>query len=544
MVSKWVGHRLLLNSGLVLAIVLALPRVLEAADIGETIPTPVDLITYELKPGRMTGEEFFFEKNLFKKIQFDDQLLSYIKPKGTVTLSFSLRGVFRSQDIFGHGDFTLNGSKDVATGWVPVNSGRFLIFPDKSKEHLPRFIPERTKLVRVPLIAKYDNKAVNAYDLIIALDRGNQGGAESIPFRIVPSTTNKDGVYLIPNQDLPVGVYYAYSTSDDTEKFAGMVHGFLFAVGNPISEVQPTVTNPTVQQNPFLPKESSISAWKPESTVVDSALAKKVLDYALLSDAAYSDRAYDINGWKPITPIKRIKFLFDLSDNSAIDIRFPNSMDTTVAGSTPSTLKTGFSARAFQRDNQVIIAFRGTQLDDWDDIKTDVENFLGGNPQQYQDAIDFVDTFQQNCPSGVDKDKIILVGHSLGGGLASYVALKNQLFAWVFNAAGLGTGLRVKIGENIDLQNMVRNIDVDGDPVSDLCNKQGSKGSQIGMIYTLPIPKSWIGRGEWIDARSQVAVAAAALDPNIVGDPKPMNPNPLAYHSMETVTNALNALIK
>lgn len=241
----------------------------DAAESGEIIPIPISRIVYVLTPGKRTGKEFYFEKTLCKEIRFDPEL-PYVKPMETITQRFSLRGGYRPQDVFGHSEFTLNASKDVATGWLPISSGHFLIFPDKSKEHLPRFVPERTKLVRVPLIRKYADKEVNAYDLALALDRVNKGEAESIPLRIIPSTADKDAVYLIPNQPLPMGVYYACSTTDDVEKSAGVVHGFLFAVGVPASGestattsgVMPDFTSrPYRQDNPLW-----IAGYAPKST--------------------------------------------------------------------------------------------------------------------------------------------------------------------------------------------------------------------------------------------------------------------------------------
>ena len=44
--------------------------------------------------------------------------------------------------------------------------------------------------------------------------------------------------------------------------------------------------------------------------------------------------------------------------------------------------------------------------------------------------------------------KLTLTGHSMGGGLASYAALRNEVPAVVFNPMRLGSGARARIGQH------------------------------------------------------------------------------------------------
>lgn len=227
------------------------------------------------------------------------------------------------------------------------------------------------------------------------------------------------------------------------------------------------------------------SSGEAASLTVNSELAKDVLTYALLSDAIYKDRTGDacfapINGWEPLALPKKI-------------IDFPPVQAMPVSTLAVMPRRSSFYAQAFRKGGCVIVAFRGTELTDWGDIKTDVDSFLGGKPEQYQGAINFVEQLQKDGLQGVTNIK--LTGHSLGGGLASYVAIHNGLPAAVFNAAGLGRELRKNVAKDMDIANIVRNIDVVGDPVSAL-------GGQVGRIYELPIPTSWIGKDTWIDARN------------------------------------------
>lgn len=511
------GHRFFLICGLALAIIAICPTASEAAEAGEVIPAPVSYITYVFTPGKLTGKEFTLEKTVWREFRFESFLI-YNKPKDAIALPFSVRG-YNPHGFFGHGEFEPKQAQDVVTGWIPGGSGQFLICPDKSKEHLPEFIPERTKLVAVPFIKQYGDKTINAYDLPLALDRVAKGEAESIPFQILRVTGGPNGVRLVPSQSLKDGVYYAYSLPADTEKYHGVVHGFLFAVGNPrlaSQSIQTPKVSPPLSSNPIPAGETSISAWKPESKNVDFALAKNVLDYALLSEAVYAAKYTPINGWGAFTPRTNI-IKFDLSSEDVSIIK-PLPVDLTVAGSTPATVprKTGFYAQAFRKGTSVVIAFAGT--DDWDDVITDVKAFFGGRPEQYQEALNFVARVTNDCPAEVTS--ITLTGHSLGGGLASYAALHYKMPATIFNAAGLGDGLMNAVKANLDITNTVRNINLDGDPVSAL-------GKQVGRIYWIKEPNITLGSLE-IPTRVLLVGPSPAIEP----------------HYMKNVITALQSLIK
>ncbi len=98
---------------------------------------------------------------------------------------------------------------------------------------------------------------------------------------------------------------------------------------------------------------------------------------------------------------------------------------------------TGFRAVALQSadptDHRVIVAFAGTSGSltgpDW---QTDFKQAAGLPTGQYQEAVDFANKWK-----ATDGNNVILTGHSLGGGLASYAALKTNLHATAVNAAPL-----------------------------------------------------------------------------------------------------------
>jgi RHS repeat-associated protein len=86
-------------------------------------------------------------------------------------------------------------------------------------------------------------------------------------------------------------------------------------------------------------------------------------------------------------------------------------------------------------DGMVFISFAGTEmsLTDLRDLRHDVYNGLAGASSQYSETIKLV----ERMIAEHGRERITLVGHSLGGGLASTAALYHDLPAITFNSAGV-----------------------------------------------------------------------------------------------------------
>lgn len=113
--------------------------------------------------------------------------------------------------------------------------------------------------------------------------------------------------------------------------------------------------------------------------------------------------------------------------------KFPGGEKWTVAD-VKDDQKTGFRAIALKsndpNDKRVIVAYAGTR--DGKDWKANIGQGLGLPTKQYNEAVQFAGKWKASAG-----DNVILTGHSLGGGLASYASIKTGLHATAVNSAPL-----------------------------------------------------------------------------------------------------------
>lgn len=144
-------------------------------------------------------------------------------------------------------------------------------------------------------------------------------------------------------------------------------------------------------------------------------LSPRQLDYAYFSQAVYSFKAQPTEGGR----------------------RLLGAELTSVTGFTESDLfdsRTGLKAGVFiDRDGRVVLAFAGTESWLGPDGRGNVQNELGRLSEQHRQAIALGELLVQKL--GVDN--VAFTGHSLGGGLASLVALTTGAQAITFNPAGI-----------------------------------------------------------------------------------------------------------
>jgi hypothetical protein len=123
------------------------------------------------------------------------------------------------------------------------------------------------------------------------------------------------------------------------------------------------------------------------------------------------------------------------SANTDETYQFPDGKQWRVID-TRNTGNTGFRAVALkpvdETDNRVIIAFAGTNPTSLHDWENNIGQAGGNTPAQYRQAVDLAGEYQN-----LYGNNVILTGHSLGGGLASYASLQTGLRATAINSAAL-----------------------------------------------------------------------------------------------------------
>nr|WP_306263952.1 filamentous hemagglutinin N-terminal domain-containing protein [Pararhizobium sp. IMCC3301] len=212
---------------------------------------------------------------------------------------------------------------------------------------------------------------------------------------------------------------------------------------------------------------NKIDLWSGRLSNTNAASA--LLTYANLANGIY-DNAKSIDGWnlqKSWKDILRDGFAAQgIVEKAQLEI-----VMLTLSAS-------GFNAAIYEKNGEIALVFEGSAtLFSGVPIVSFMADYVGTNlPQlifgdrdlnQYDFALIFAN-FAQAEYSG---KQLTTVGHSLGGGLAQYVASENsQIKSVTFNAAGLGPSKGVAPS---NLSNVI-NVRLAGDPVSAVRNQIGS----------------------------------------------------------------------
>lgn len=132
--------------------------------------------------------------------------------------------------------------------------------------------------------------------------------------------------------------------------------------------------------------------------------------------------------------------------------KFPDGRNWKVIAR--KTDMSGFQAIVLkpENDRRVVLAFAGTQMGyefrpdkTGGDLQTDLDQELGLIPRQYVLAANMAGEWRSKYGNN-----LVLTGHSLGGGLASYAGLYNKIPATTINPAPLAetTALRYAANKN------------------------------------------------------------------------------------------------
>ena len=126
---------------------------------------------------------------------------------------------------------------------------------------------------------------------------------------------------------------------------------------------------------------------------------------------------------------------------------------------------------------QTVLAFRGTNQKDPEDLKTDADQALGKETVQYKAAAQLGTVMSQNFGSDV-----IVTGHSLGGGKAQAAGISGGLTGMMFNSAGLHPN---SVGGDVDAASQFTQFRAPADPLTGLQNSaalQTGAGALAGGV--------------------------------------------------------------
>ncbi|WHZ22882.1 MAG: hypothetical protein OJF47_001994 [Nitrospira sp.] len=108
----------------------------------------------------------------------------------------------------------------------------------------------------------------------------------------------------------------------------------------------------------------------------------------------------------------------------------------------PQPQSSGFEAAAFQKGNEIVISFAGTgsNVDWW----ANAGGFFGVTTEQLRQAADYYLQVKATHPGAI----IHLTGHSLGGGLASLMAVFFDESAVTFDQAPFTRSAKLNVLRN------------------------------------------------------------------------------------------------
>ncbi len=193
----------------------------------------------------------------------------------------------------------------------------------------------------------------------------------------------------------------------------------------------------------------------------------------LITDAMLAAAAYDggkiPNGYRRATKEEFARYIGNISD-----IKYDPATGHFNAKSWANGLDGALLIN--ETTGEIVLSFAGT--DSLSDFGADVEQAVGGIPTEYKNASEMLEHLIANTNQ---TQKIKVVGHSLGGGLATYATLSNyssKVTTTTFNPAGLSVAASIfgLVNKNTS---SITNVCNGGDAVS-------KYGKLYGKTYLVP----------------------------------------------------------
>lgn len=221
---------------------------------------------------------------------------------------------------------------------------------------------------------------------------------------------------------------------------------------------------------------------------IDNSEEKKEIDAAILALDSYGD---DTEGWLGQTNYKKLDLESLFNDRVSLLAEEIKKCNNTKS-------ETGFHADLYYNEvtDTYVISFRGTEFTEWSDVRTNSKilfNTVTGKNikiEQYEMAMQIAEVINSLSKEAGANLNIEVVGHSLGGSLASIVGLGTGIEAKTFNAALVPDGFLKEKGLYDKVQNGdVQNITAYHTSSDILTNSQNAIGNPaIGIIHNIGNP--------------------------------------------------------
>lgn len=263
-------------------------------------------------------------------------------------------------------------------------------------------------------------------------------------------------------------------------------------------------------------------SWGQQLSAEEMAKVKEALPYARLSDEIYSHKeegdkkAIEVGDWKRLDS-DRAGYRWELPE-----LKSPtaNSTPMTIAGSGVVEDPISFHAEAYQnKDGKVAIVFEGTgSLKDWANNLSQPFKV----PAQYEAALAFAKKVIEECNlPRCNKNDIVVTGHSLGGGLAQYVAMSvdADIKAYTFNPAGLWgpTTRSIDTAKAKNITNFYTDGYVDTPDGRKLVGSDPVSNPAIGEVFGEQIPVPVNLTRLWYEPHVVRGAILGAMDGGLIG---------------------------
>jgi hypothetical protein len=223
---------------------------------------------------------------------------------------------------------------------------------------------------------------------------------------------------------------------------------------------------------------------------------KNLIDFAIMANDVYNDgsRLLEDTDWKPIISSQGIK------DNA-----LAQAIDAINSFNAQNNNNSGFYAQIYKNEltGEYTLAFRGSEMTaaDW---KNNIQQGFSAFSEQYAFAASIGECLSRS------NAKINIVGHSLGGGLATVVGLQTGFPTYTYNQADISQGTVDRYKLDVSKTNNITAYYAEGEMLTTLQNETRE--------YNTLIPLGKKVKTGYVITEESIALSAISKATSVVPD--------------------------